>query len=205
MVAGCWQDAALDHVDLLQTINGNRSSAVEHWNKTWPLFVERFGGSLSSTSLEIGEKIVKHCAEIVQTLAASPITLCQGDLRADNLLLSNVDMRFFLVDWQGISRVPAAMDIAEFFTSSLPVDERRRDGAKLLDLYHEALIDAGVKSYSHDLYMRDISLASAYKLLICLGRWLRDMPIERLKRLVPVWIKRTFAMIEDHQEWRDAV
>jgi hypothetical protein len=176
MLGGSLDDArrSLEVLARFHAANWMRSDATHHYRHIWPVdtvprvgqasyvrnreeFVERFGPLLGDGMLERLDAIQERVPEICSSLAAEPWTLLHGDYRLDNVLFRpNGEM--VVLDFQGLSSGRPAVDVAYFITTALTA-EHRHDEEHLLRSYHDALVAAGVSSYSFDELVRDGELA----------------------------------------------
>ena len=102
------------------------------------------------------DEIQERVPSISAALAAEPWTLLHGDFRLDNLLF-RPDDDIVVLDLQGLSAGRPAVDVAYFITTALTA-EHRTEEERLLRTYHDALVDAGVSSYSWDQLVHDCQL-----------------------------------------------
>ena len=176
MLGGSLEDArrSLEVLAQFHAANWMRSDATDHYRHIWPVdtvprvgqasyvrnrdeFVERFGPMLGDGMLERLDAIQERVPEICTLLAAEPWTLLHGDYRLDNVLFRpNGEM--VVLDFQGLGSGRPAVDVAYFITTALTA-EHRDEEASLLRTYHDALVAAGVSSYSFDELARDGELA----------------------------------------------
>jgi Ecdysteroid kinase-like family len=176
MLGGSLDDArrSLEVLAQFHAANWMRSDATQQYRHIWPVdtvprvgqasyvrnrdeFVERFGPMLSDGMLERLDAIQARVPEICSRLAAEPWTLLHGDYRLDNVLFRpNGDV--VVLDFQGLSSGRPAVDVAYFITTALTA-EHRGEEEPLLRCYHDALVAAGVTSYSFDELVRDGELA----------------------------------------------
>jgi aminoglycoside phosphotransferase (APT) family kinase protein len=78
-------------------------------------------------------------------IAEAPMTICNGDFRADNLMFDDEaddEDRVAVLDWQISSRGPAIVDVAYFLGQSLTVEERRPHERALVRGWYDALAGA---------------------------------------------------------------
>jgi thiamine kinase-like enzyme len=90
------------------------------------------------------------------------------DIHVDNLLFGDPDQQpaFRIVDWQTVGKGRAVSDVGYFLISSLPIEDRRQHESRLLRLYHDLLLQAGVQDYSFDDCWLDYRLSALAKLFI---------------------------------------
>jgi hypothetical protein len=118
----------------------------------WPTFVERYGPSLSSQSVEVGTRMAA-----AQTWAADPegrpLTVCHTDYRLDNMLFGDPagPRPLTVVDWQTVQLNSGPADVAYFLSAAMPPAERQKVEQEMVSLYFERLgrYDIGDYSYEH--------------------------------------------------------
>ena len=108
---------------------------------------------LGDGMLERLDAIQERVPEICSLLAAEPWTLLHGDYRLDNVLF-RPNGEIVVLDFQGLSSGRPAVDVAYFITTALTAEHRDEEEC-LLRSYHDALVAAGVSSYSFDELVRD--------------------------------------------------
>jgi thiamine kinase-like enzyme len=85
-----------------------------------------------------------------------PFTLTHGDLRSDNIIQpSAAGGRFAIIDWQLSGIGDPVNDIARWLVQSISIEDRRDTEQDLLKLYHDRLIEYGVKGYSYKKFIND--------------------------------------------------
>lgn len=176
MLGGSLDDArrSLEVLARFHATNWMRSDATDHYRYIFPVdtvprigqasyvrnrdgFVERFGPVLRDGMLDRLDAIQERVPAICSSLAAEPWTLLHGDYRLDNVLFRpNGEM--VVLDFQGLGSGRPAVDVAYFITTALTA-EHRDEEEPLLRVYHDALVAAGVTSYSFDELVRDGELA----------------------------------------------
>src|SRR5439155_1182781 len=77
-----------------------------------------------------------------------PLGLVHGDFRLDNLLFGGATSPrpLTVVDWQTVGYGPAMADAAYFLGGGLRAQDRRSREAELLERYHGALCERGVRA-----------------------------------------------------------
>lgn len=175
LAGGSLEDAhrALGVLAAFHATNWMRQDATEHYRNIWPLnrasrvfqasylrnrstFVERFGTSLGSEMVARLDEIQERSPEISDALAAEPWTLLHGDYRLDNLLF-RPNGEIVVLDLQGVSRGRPGFDVTYFITTALTA-EHREEEEHLLRTYHDALVAAGIESYSWEQLVVDCKL-----------------------------------------------
>ena len=176
MLGGSLDDArrSLEVLARFHAANWMRSDATAHYPHIFPVdtvprvgqasyvrnrdeFVDRFGPVLRDGMLERLDAIQERVPEICSSLAAEPWTLLHGDYRLDNVLF-RPSGEMVVLDFQGLGSGRPAVDVAYFITTALTA-EHREEEEPLLRTYHDALVAAGVSSYSFDELVRDGELA----------------------------------------------
>lgn len=127
----------------------------------WGTFLARTRGELPQPIIDIC-RVMRRDGSVLRRLATGPLTLVHGDLRINNVMISQEsgDVRV-LLDWQTAVRGRGPMDLASLFTSSLQPDDRRVAEAELLPAYHAQLLHLGVTGYTLEDCYRDYRLAVA--------------------------------------------
>ena len=105
-------------------------------------------------------------ADVMRELISAPMTAIHGDMHLDNVLFHepHAGRRATIIDWQGASRGPCALDAMLFMVDALPVATRRANGDELLRLYFAALVEHGASGYSREQFLRDGRLALLQRL-----------------------------------------
>ena len=102
---------------------------------------------------EIAERLGPKIVEVFAGTAPHALTLNHGDCRLGNLFFR--DSEVVSIDWQLANQGRPAADVAYFLMGALPVEQRRSHEKPLLDSYHEALVDGGIRDYSRDHLIED--------------------------------------------------
>jgi len=85
-----------------------------------------------------------------------PFTLTHGDLRSDNIIQpSAAGGRFAVIDWQLSGIGDPVNDIARWLVQSISIEDRRDTEQDLLKLYHDRLVEYGVKGYSYKKFINN--------------------------------------------------
>lgn len=175
LVGGSVDDVhrALDVLARFHAANWMRTDVGDGYKRIWPLdrgsrvfqagylrnravFVERFGTVVGDDLMARLDDVQARASDIAATLAAEPWTVLHGDYRLDNLLF-RPDDEIVVLDLQGVSTGRPAYDVAYFITTALTA-EHRDEEQRLLSTYHDALVGAGVTSYSLQQLAHDCSL-----------------------------------------------
>lgn len=85
-----------------------------------------------------------------------PFTLTHGDLRSDNIIRPSPEGgRFAIIDWQLAGIGDPVNDIVRWLVQSISIEDRRDTEKELLKLYHDKLVEYGVKHYSYKKFVND--------------------------------------------------
>lgn len=83
-----------------------------------------------------------------------PFTLTHGDLRSDNIIKPSAEGgRFAIIDWQLAGIGDPVNDIVRWMVQSISIEDRRETEQELLKLYHDRLLEYGVKGFSYKKFM----------------------------------------------------
>lgn len=172
------------------------------WPELWPVFAERFSGSLSPAALHIGEVVSRHYWQGMEQLSQAPWTLLHMDYRCENLLFDDSDAGadgVVVLDWQTLGRGAGAYDLAYLLGGSLDVESRRSLEAWLVDLYHRRLIDRGVVDYEKETLWDDYRLAHlvAGTATCVLTGATMDLGNDRGRQLIETMTSRHFTAASD--------
>ncbi len=83
-----------------------------------------------------------------------PFSLTHGDLRSDNIIKPSANGgRFAILDWQLAGIGDPVNDIVRWMVQSISIEDRRETEQELLKLYHDRLVEYGVKGYSYKKFI----------------------------------------------------
>ena len=163
----------------------------------WPAFARCYELRIGRDAVRLGERVVKNMRWLEERIAARPVTLIHGDLRADNLLVGDGDpcAEVVILDWQLANRSLAALDIARMLGGSEPAAERRGHQLEVFAAWHEGLLRAGLTEYGFDDALTDFRLAVLYCLCIPVFSFTMcgPEPEGRTGRLVDAIAERLYA------------
>ncbi len=134
----------------------------------WEMVRGLAGENIPQPMRAIGQRIVNNWAMIGgQLRLQSPRTLIHGDFGGDNLFFATSDgeASFSVIDWQLSTRGRGTYDVGTLI-GSLPTEQRRHSEMDLLRMYHQILVENGVKGYSFEQCMYDYRLT----MLDCFAR-----------------------------------
>lgn len=139
-----WASAELDELSWMpQAIDPEVLGAGESYRQAWPLFRERFGADLPDGSVELAELVGSTWESTAKSMfTETPLTVCHGDYRADNLMFDDTstgDDHVGVLDWQIAYRGPGVGDIAYLITQSMTAEDRRRHDREIVGQWYEEL------------------------------------------------------------------
>jgi len=112
------------------------------WLDNLPTFVERYRDALPGATADWVSAFAPQLSDWSTAAAQQPLTMVHSDYRLDNMLFH--DGTVTVIDWQTTMRAPAAMDLSCFISTSLSIEDRRRDESALIDRYIARLEQGGV-------------------------------------------------------------
>jgi aminoglycoside phosphotransferase (APT) family kinase protein len=168
------------------------------YQQAWGPYCEFFGGELSPYVHSAGERMQDKVIELLNHYEPKPRTIIHGDYRLDNLFFDHEDgSPVAAIDWQISSKGRGIFDVAYFIISSLEPDARKANEMRLLQSWHDVVVDAGAKGYSFDEALYDYRKAILYcnvYTVIAVGSM--DAANERGVALQKAWIRRRGAAME---------
>ncbi|MBI2723969.1 MAG: phosphotransferase [Chloroflexi bacterium] len=176
-------------------------SAQNSYQQAWAPFIEAFGDRLSPEMREVAERVGHNVIALQSSIADRPHTIIHGDYRTDNLFFACPDGRgapFAVADWQIVCRGRGVFDVAYLLCGGLEPDERKANEHRLLKLYHDTLLEYGVKGYSFEQCWTEYRRMALYVLVyVVISLGTLDFANERGLALFNAWLKRSIAAIED--------
>lgn len=144
LASGFYGDATLGDNDYVMSLarDGGGELAQQYLEQCWPLFLERFGESISEVHRAFGARYVASHNHFATRFQGTK-TLAHGDLRIENILF-NGD-KCCTVDWQTMIETSPVTDVAYFLGSSVEVQDRREWEQDVIREYSEQLSDCGVE------------------------------------------------------------
>jgi aminoglycoside/choline kinase family phosphotransferase len=171
------------------------------YQQSWPIFVERYSDRVPAEILPIGKKFGRTFTELAKEIERGPLTITHADYRLDNMFFDLADgSPIAIIDWQLSQRGPALGDVTYFLAGNLSVETRREHETDLLHVYHEALVEGGVKDYDFESCAEDYR-KSALLLFIFVVTNQEDLNIEdyndRAQELITTILERYMTAILD--------
>ena len=195
--AAWWDSDRLSAVDWIPLGNDPvNQSAEQAYQDAWPAFVENFGDRLTEKAMSVAERLTTKIIAIENAFTEPPMTICHGDLRYDNLFFSPGEMT--VADWQIVLRARGTYDLGYFMSQSVNSEDRRACEMDIVRLYHDTLVEHGVRGYGFDECMKDYRMAAmfclVYPVIVCGSL---DLANERGVALATAMLDRSVATIID--------
>ena len=194
-----WKHPSLPQRDWILHINSPRMKALEPiYQQCWGPVVAFLGDRMPAEVREIGERLSTRVAAMMDGLAARPTTLMHGDYRADNFFFREGADSFAVADWQILMQGGGVFDIAYLMAGSLDIEVRRARERELLGIYHQTLVENGVKDYS----LEDCTNDYRHCIMLCwcwpvVAIGSLDTANERGVALFHTWAQRGMTAITD--------
>jgi hypothetical protein len=119
-----------------------------------PVARERFGSALPETLVVVGERLAADFDALRAARLNEPTnvtTLVHGDFHPGQIFFpSEKGGRFAVFDWQTVSAGNGGDDLARIITTGLTNEQRRAHESRLIRLYHELLVEHGVRGFGFD-------------------------------------------------------
>jgi hypothetical protein len=149
--AAWWENPRLAEYDWIWAFNHpvRKESSQGAYQQSWGPFKEIWGKLVPAAVLDLGERFYSKIPQLLDRLAAPPVTISHGDYRLDNLFFATPEGGdpLAVVDWQVMTLGNGLFDLAYFMAGAMPPADRRATEMDLLHMYHEILIGGGVKNY----------------------------------------------------------
>ena len=128
-----------------------------------------------------------------------PFTLTHGDLRSDNIIEPTPEGgRFAIIDWQLSGIGDPVNDVVRWLVQSISIEDRRETEQELLKLYHDRLLEYGVRKYSYKKFINDYKTNLIVVLLMfSMSMDSVDQSSERAKALFHQFYARLDAALVD--------
>lgn len=193
-----WNSPRLSQCDWLRSPAHDRASVPALLRALGPVFEQRWASTASPAASTAMRALLARIEPWIDSHLAGPRTLAHGDYRPDNMAFTTTGDAV-LFDWQTARFDAASRDVAYYLAFGLATEVRRAHETALLALYHQALVDGGVRNYTLDDVRANHrrSVGSAVARMISAGAML-DFSSERGARLAHAIFARVGAMAEDH-------
>ena len=193
-----WGGKDIANFDWLPDINNDGMKVGrEVYAQSLPGFLEAFGSSVDPENENLVQRFGENVYQLLDRLAAMPLTVCHMDYRADNLFFGS-DGSVKMIDFQTFSRHGHAEDVGYFISQNMSIEDRRNNENDLLRTYHEALTAGGI-DYSFDQLCEDYRIGMLYGWVVpVFAVGTLDFSSERAVSLWTAVIERCQAAYLDH-------
>jgi thiamine kinase-like enzyme len=198
-----WNSAELEALDWMPKTNVEwQVAAVEQgYAEGMAPFCEFAAEYLTPELRDIANRFGKSIRPIMNNIADDmPTTMVHGDYRLDNMFFATAQggVEFAVIDWQIANRGGGVFDVAYFVSGTLTPDERRSREHEIVKLYHDTLVENGVKNYTFDQCWQDYRTATLFLLpYSVIGAGSIDLSNERGIDLFKKITSGTLAAISD--------
>lgn len=153
---------------------------------------ERWSDLLSERQIQNFTQLVENRSELIEDFDRSPISLCHGDVRADNLAFDDGEHRVLFYDWQQVALQLPEADLAWLCATSLEPSVRRAVERELCQLFADASGQPDGPTW--DRYRSGLVLPGLAVLFLAQ----RELTTERTRRFVATSLVRIATAIDDH-------
>ena len=198
--AELWESPAVDAFTWLPRFDGPINlSAGPGYRQAWKPFLAKFGDFLPDGSVALGARIQAGWEDLMSACrASSPVTVCHGDFRIDNLLFDDTAApgdQVAVLDWQIVGSGPGVFDAAYLLSGSMAVDERRACEQDVVRAWHDALGRSGYRfEDAWTEYRRNLLVTTVYAVIA--GAQF-DLANERGRELIEGMAVRSFTACLD--------
>ncbi|MGV0036444.1 MAG: oxidoreductase family protein [Candidatus Azotimanducaceae bacterium WSBS_2022_MAG_OTU7] len=157
--------------------------------------------TLSERQVQLTEWFKVNGAALTEKLGEESPTLLHGDCRLDNICFDDEKDEIILFDWQTMSSGPGGLDMAYFLSAALPVGTSEEKLNELLNIYHEALQDAGVEISSARLrWQYEMGmLATLQRIIPAAHTGQLDLGSDRGPQMMQAWLDKIFDKVKNVQ------
>ena len=148
--ASHWGDDGLDE---LPWVSGSKTAPPsmvtdEMVAMLWAGFKDRYGERCKPEWLEVGDRLSTRFTALGE-MHDGPRCLTHNDFRPDNMMFATPAGGYpvTVLDWQSFAYGAGPTDVAYFLAGALPGEVRRAHEDEFLGLYHDKLVELGVKGY----------------------------------------------------------
>jgi hypothetical protein len=166
--AAWWNSPKLFDIDWLpRGTDLVRASMQGLYPQASKVFLELFGERLTTEIAEVMGNLNERLLATLPQLETRPETIIHADYRLDNMFFGaeGAAYRLAVFDWQAPNRSNGPYDLAYFVSGCMPPERRRACEARLIQEYHDVLLENGVTDYPFeellDDYRRALVLALA--------------------------------------------
>ena len=113
-------------------------------------------------AIELGREISANFEDIIKRTGLIAHTLCHGDARLENMFFDSDAKRMKFIDFQLVLNATPAQDVEYLMGSSADNQLWDAHGMRLLRLYHDALVAAGVNDYPWEQFWDEFRLQALW-------------------------------------------
>jgi len=174
-------------------------SHQQFWAQGWPAFLASRNGDVPERFKQSGDLMVEKVLALQHWMCREPITIIHMDFRLANVFFGgdSGSSKFALVDWQPFSWAHGPYDLGYFMSQSIPVEQRQRLEAEVLQRYVDGLVAGGVTGYDLADARADYIGGVAYCLLYAMGTVTIDLGNEHGRRYADAIVGRAAAAVDD--------
>lgn len=147
--------------------------------------------AIGRDAVELGKRLAAQFDTIIKRTGEVAHTMCHGDARLENMFFNADASRMKFIDFQLVIHASPAQDVAYLMGSSCDNDVWDQHGARMLKMYHDALVAAGVSDYAWDQFWYEFKLNSLWAVAApasMVGTF--DVGDENGKLLAGKWMER---------------
>jgi len=220
-VAGCSEEEALLAVTELAKLHASWWDSSAFPEVAWlprgsdlvrALMQALYPQSSKAFTEEFGERLTPEIAAAMATLdqrilaslpelETRPETVIHADYRLDNMFfgIDRAPYELAVFDWQTTNRSNGPYDLAYFVSGCMAPERRRTSEPRLIQAYHDVLVERGVRGYPFDELMEDYgrSLVLALAIMTVSGATL-ERTNERAVKLWEGLLDGLVTSITDH-------
>jgi hypothetical protein len=154
--APLWGNPVMDSFDWLTLPQPETQRLVQLVAPVADMFQERFANTLEPDVMQAVMRL-KRMGETILFDQPRVRTVLHGDFRLDNVLFDAKGGQWPLatVDWQTVGRGCGTQDASYFLGAGLRAWDRAAHEQDLLHIYHDQLVQYGVRDYSWEECWRD--------------------------------------------------
>lgn len=166
----------------------------------WAGFRERYAGAFSDDQLAFGDRFVRGIDGYYRLMKELPPTVQHGDFRPDNLLfgVGGDPLSIAVVDWQTVLLAPGPVDVAYCIGGALPVDVRRENEERLVDLYRSELGRLGADADTNEL-KRGYAAGTCHNFIIGVAAAMLVVRTDRGDSLFCSMVSNAITHAQDHR------
>ena len=154
---------------------------------------ERWSDLLSEQQIQNFTRLVERRSELVDVFDQGPVSLCHGDVRADNLTFDYKGNKVVFYDWQQAALQLGEADLAWLCATSLEPPVRRGVERELCQLFGDASGEPTGQTW--DRYRSALVLPGLAVLFLAQ----RELDTERARLFVATSLTRIATAIDDHE------